>query len=160
MMVSMILLIASLVIYAREGRNGMANYQKSKEEVRPFLDNVNALILKGNRTQINCRPWKGNRVNKTLTYMAETGINQQDIEKVILELQVTNYSYTADDVNIHFPDEQFWIFGITRNMIDKDENLYIKLKIRQFENEFLLIMSFHPEMPKDTEQKLIFPYNE
>ncbi len=43
-MVSMILLIASLVIYAREGRNGMANYQKSKEEVRPFLDNVNALI--------------------------------------------------------------------------------------------------------------------
>ena len=43
-MVSMILLIASLVIYAREGRNGMANYQKSKEEVRHFLDNVNALI--------------------------------------------------------------------------------------------------------------------
>lgn len=138
----------------------MANYQKSKEEVRHFLDNVNALIRKGNRTQINCRPWKGNRVNKTLTYMAETGINQQDIEKVILELQVTNYSYTADDVNIHFPDEQFWIFGITRNMIDKDENLYIKLKIRQFEDEILLIMSFHPEMPKDTEQKLIFPYKE
>ena len=92
--------------------------------------------------------------------MAETGINQQDIEKVISELQVTNYSYTADDVNIHFPDEQFWIFGITRNMIDKDENLYIKLKIRQFGDEILLIMSFHPEMPKDTEQRLIFPYKE
>ena len=59
--------------------------------------------------------------------MAEAGINQQDIEKVILELQVTNYSYTADDVNIHFPDEQFWIFGITRNMIDKDENLTIMM---------------------------------
>lgn len=33
-------------------------------------------------------------------------------------------------------------------MIDKNENLYIKLKIRQFEDEFLLIMSFHLEILK------------
>jgi hypothetical protein len=137
----------------------MAEYQKDKEEVQKFLDCVKDIISKGTNVQLNNHPWHG-RVNKTLTYMAETGIGQQDMEKVICELQVSNYSYTADDYNKYFDGEQFWFFGIRKNIIDKDENLYIKLKIRTIEDKILLIMSFHPEAPDEKSKKLEFPYKE
>lgn len=137
----------------------MEIYQKEKGEVRGFLESVNDLIRKG-RVTINNRPWKGNRVNKTLAYMSETGLRQKDIEEIICELQVDDYSYTADDRNEYFKDEQFWIFGTTKNIIDQDTDLYIKLKIRRIGEEFLLIMSFHPERPRWDEQKLSFPYRE
>ena len=129
----------------------MAEYRKEKAEVERFLDNVKQLIKLGNNIQINCLPWRGNRVNKTLAYMAETGITQTDIEKVI---------YTADERNMNFRDEQVWIFGITKNVIDTDEDLYIKLKIRIMGEETLVILSFHPEEPGCEEQRLKFPYKE
>ncbi len=138
----------------------MAEYRKEKAEVERFLDNVKQLIKLGNNIQINCLPWRGNRVNKTLAYMAETGITQTDIEKVICDLQVCNYSYTADERNMNFRDEQVWIFGITKNVIDTDEDLYIKLKIRIMGEETLVILSFHPEEPGCEEQRLKFPYKE
>lgn len=68
----------------------MSRYKKDKKEVQEFLDNVKSIILSGSNIKINNLPWKGNKVNKTLGYMAETGISQQDIEKVICELQVSN----------------------------------------------------------------------
>ena len=138
----------------------MAEYQKEKAEVEDFLDNVKLLITNIGNVLINCLPWKGNRVNKTLSYMAETGITQADIEKVICDLQVCNYSYTADERNINFQDEQVWIFGITRNIVDKEEDLYIKLKVRSAKEETLVILSFHPEEPGCDEQRLRFPYRE
>ncbi len=128
----------------------MAKYQKAKEEVESFLNDVKSIISNGKNIAINNVPWSGNKVNKTLAYMAETQITQKDIEKVIYELQLSNYSYTADDKNVNYKDEQVWIFGITKTIIDKDEDLYIKLKIRIFQEEMLLIMSFHPEKPEDT----------
>lgn len=57
----------------------MAEYQKDKKEVQEFLSHAKDIILKGN-VQINNMPWKG-KVNKTLTYMSETGITQRDMEK-------------------------------------------------------------------------------
>lgn len=138
----------------------MAEYQKTEEEVQEFLNTVKSIILKGGKTKVNDKPWKGNKVNKTLAYMAETGITQKDMEKVICELKTSNYSYTADDRNANFKNEQMWFFGITKDMIDKDEDLYIKLKIRVIGEDFLLIMSFHPETLNDMNQKLTFPYRE
>lgn len=132
---------------------------KRKEEVRDFLKKVKKLIAEG-KVQINNLPWKGNRVNKTLAYMAETGIQKEAIEKVICELDITNYCYTDDDHNVHFKEEKVWIFGITKNMIDQSVDLYIKLKIRVVGDENLLIMSFHPEEPAYDKRKLEFPYKE
>lgn len=40
----------------------MAEYQKEKAEVEDFLDNVKLLITNNGNVQINCMPWKGNRV--------------------------------------------------------------------------------------------------
>lgn len=137
----------------------MAEYQNEKDEVRKFLENVKNLIRKG-RVTINNKPWKGNRVNKTLAYMAETGLRQKDIEEVICELQVADYCYTTDDRNDNFKGEKVWIFGTSKDMIDQDTDLYIKLKIRRIRDDFLLIMSFHPETPGGNEQKLNFPYRE
>ena len=116
-----------------------------KEEVKGFLNDVKSIILSGANTQINNKPWKGNKVNKTLDYMAKTGLTQKDIEQVICKLQVSNYSYTDDDVNTRFEGEQVWLFGINETIIDQDEDLYIKLKIRTINGKHLLIMSFHPE---------------
>ena len=91
--------------------------------------------------------------------MAETGITPDDIKQVVKELSVKNYCYTRDDTNIHFPNEQIWVFGITKRIIDQNENLYVKLKIRTFDEETLLILSFHPEQPEYPEDKLQFPYS-
>ncbi|MBU3876587.1 type II toxin-antitoxin system MqsR family toxin [Faecalicatena sp. AGMB00832] len=92
--------------------------------------------------------------------MAETGITKQDICRVVQELEVCNYCYTADDRNERFPNEQVWVFGITKKLIDKEESLYIKLKIRIIKEEILLIMSFHPENPGMESFKLKFPYKD
>ena len=138
----------------------MASYQKDKKKVQDFLEKVKKIILHRNNVLINAAPWKGNRVNKTLAYMAETGISQKDIEKVICELQIKHYSYTADDRNENFKDDQVWTFGMTKNVIDKDVDLYIKRKIRMIGEELLLIMSFHPENPGLNDHKLQFLYRE
>ncbi|MCM1039010.1 MAG: hypothetical protein NC314_03590 [Roseburia sp.] len=62
------------------------------------------------------------------------------------------------DKNPDFSGEYVWIFGITKNLIDQNEDFYIKLKIKQIEEEYLLIMSFHPERPGNPKDKLEFPY--
>ncbi len=138
----------------------MAEYQKQKEEVQMFLNHMKAILPRKGNISINIWPWKGNRVNKTQAYMAETGISLDDIIKVLYELQVCHYSYTADDRNINYKNEQVWIFGIRKNLVDEDVDIYIKLKIRKLDNDILLIMSFHPENPGCDEQRLKFPYRE
>lgn len=138
----------------------MAEYQMDKNEVHIFLDKVKSLASDKTKVFINTIPWKGNKVNKTLAYMAETGIGIEDIIKILYELQITNYSYTADDRNINFKDELVWIFGICKNIIDTDVDLYIKLKIKSTDKDTLLILSFHPEKPGCNGHKLVFPYAE
>lgn len=130
----------------------------TREEVQKFLDCMKSLLLKKDKVIINVRPWKGHRVNKTQAYMAETGIVLEDILNVLYELQVCNFSYTAEDRNVNFKGQRVWIFGLRKNMIDKDEDLYIKLKILTTDDDTLLIMSFHPESPGCDGQMLKFPF--
>lgn len=136
----------------------MAEYHRTQEEVQQFLNHMKSLIPKKDKVIINVRPWKGHRVNKTQAYMAETGIRLEDILNVLSELQVCHYSYTADDRNNNFKGQQVWIFGLRKNMIDRDEDLYIKLKILTTDDDTLLIMSFHPENPGCDGQMLKFPF--
>lgn len=138
----------------------MSEYQKTKTAVNQFLDRVKRLITYDGKITINNQPWANGRVNRTLKYMTETGITKQDICRVIKELEVCNYCYTADDRNERYPNEQVWVFGINKTMIDKEEALYIKLKVRIIKEELLLIMSFHPEDPGADGSKLKFPYRD
>ena len=133
-------------------------YLMPPDDVNLFLNTARSKLDSDDDWQINDQEWAGGKINKTRTYMAETGITSQDIKQVIKELSVANYSSTQDDTNIHFPGEKVWIFGITKNLIDHDEDLYIKLKLRKIDDEYLLIMSFHPEQPTIPEDKLEFPY--
>lgn len=127
------------------------------EEVAKFLEESRSLIDAG-RTRINNVAWADGKVNKTQKYMAESGIGRAVVREVVKELNVTNYCITKEDKNPHFPNEVVWEFGITKNLVDKVENLYIKLKIRELKGGYLLIMSFHPEQPERPEDKLKFPY--
>lgn len=136
----------------------MARHINTIPEVCRFLEKAKELSSDSCRTSINSGTWAGGRVNKTQRYMAETGITGADMRAVVQRLQVCNYSVTVDDVNPNFAGETAWIFGITERMIDRDENLYIKLKIRKFKDEILLILSFHPELPEREEDRLTFPY--
>lgn len=128
-------------------------------QVKQFLEIIHELLKAEDTWEINSKPWANGRVNKTRAYMAETGIGANVIKETVKELKVNHYSYTEDDYNRNFSNEQVWIFGITKNLIDQDEKLYVKLKVRQFENgKYLLIMSFHPECPRDIQDELKFPY--
>jgi hypothetical protein len=131
---------------------------KSKEEVNTFLDQAKACLDDESLWEINKETWTGVRVNKTQAFLAEKNLHDDDVAEVLKELQVSNYSYTVDDRNTNFPNETFWIFGMTRSIIDSEVKLYIKLKIRKFEDEFLLVMSFHPEQPFGPDNELTFPY--
>ena len=99
-------------------------------------------------------------MNKTREYMAETGIKKLDIMKVIKELRVCNYSYTTLDRNENFAGDQIWIFGTKFRPVDETHDIYIKLKIQELGEEYLRILSFHPESPTQTEGKLTFPYKD
>lgn len=133
-------------------------HTKSEEEVNAFLNQAKKCLSDDSLWKINDATWADGRVNKTQTFMAEKNLHDDDVAEVIRELQVANYCYTSDDRNVNFPNESFWLFGITRLIIDSEEKLYIKLKIRKFEEDFLLVMSFHPEQPTSSDNELTFPY--
>ena len=135
------------------------NFLIAPETVHDFLAKTRKILENDEDWHVNTKEWAG-KINKTRRFMAETGITRNDIKQVILELFVKNYCYTSEDKNDNFPNEQFSIFGITKNFIDEDIDLYIKLKIRKIQDEYLLIMSFHPEQPGRLEDKLQFPYKE
>lgn len=131
---------------------------KSREEVNAFLNQAKACLLDDSLWKINDETWAGGRVNKTQAFMAEKNIQDDDVAEILKELQVSNYCYTSNDRNSNFPNETFWFFGITRLVIDSEEKLYIKLKIRKIQENFLLVMSFHPEQPISSDNDLTFPY--
>ncbi|MBR3771376.1 MAG: type II toxin-antitoxin system MqsR family toxin [Clostridium sp.] len=126
-------------------------------EVQQFLNSVKNIIKNESNVMINNKPWNG-KENKTRTYMAETGIKKADILRIVSMLEVENYCETRDDRNARFQGETVWIFGIREEIVDVEEDLYIKLKIRCLEDQLLLVMSFHPELPHSQEEKLTFPY--
>lgn len=127
--------------------------------VQDFLTQVKSLLYEKGRCSINNSPWVG-KANKTQIYMAEMGISMEDIKAVIGELKVRNYSATKDDRNSNFQGECVWEFGIRKKLVEVEEDLYIKLKIRKIEEDYLLIMSFHPEQPFREADKLQFPYKD
>lgn len=131
----------------------------SREEVDAFLGCVRDCLNDDSRWMINNHSWAGGRVNKTQLFMAEKNISDEDVAEVVRELEISNYCYTDDDGNSNFPNETFWFFGITKEIIDSEIKLYVKLKIRRIdEDELLLIMSFHPEQPYEEKDILKFPY--
>ena len=135
------------------------NIFMSPADVNQFLNIAQKCLDIEDNWQINNQPWANGKPNKTRNYMSSTGIKPEDIKQVIKELSVKNYCYTRNDSNIRFPNEQVWIFGITKNLIDQPENFYVKLKLRTLATRLLLILSFHPEQPERPEDKLQFPYS-
>lgn len=131
---------------------------KSKDEVNTFLIRAKECLEDESSWKVNNTSWANGKVNKTQAFMAEKNLHDDDVAEVIRELQIANYCYTADDRNVNFPNEMFWFFGITKMLIDSEEKLYVKLKIRKFENDFLLVMSFHPEQSTGLDNELTFPY--
>ena len=90
--------------------------------------------------------------------MTEKNLKKQDVKPIIEELTLENYCATKLDTNANFKGEKIWEFGITKTLVDETEDLYIKLKIRKFDDDYLLVMSFHPEEPDKPDKKLQFPY--
>ena len=131
---------------------------RPKDEVIKFLEQAKNCLIEETTWTINNETWANGRVNKTQAFMAERNLKDEDVADVIKELQVSNYCYTVEDRNANYPNEFFWIFGITMVIVDSEEDLYIKLKIRKFEEDYLLVMSFHPEQTTSSEDALTFPY--
>lgn len=130
---------------------------ETQDKVEAFLEQVKEILKDDENWNINAEPWVG-KVNKTLRYMTEKNLKKKDIKPIIEELALENYCDTKPDINVNFKGEYIWEFGIAKTLVDERENLYIKLKIRKFDDDILLVMSFHPEEPDKPEKKLQFPY--
>ena len=99
---------------------------RPKTEVIIFLEQAKNCLTEESSWMINNKTWANGRVNKTQTFMAEKNLKDEDVADVIKELQVSNYCYTVEDRNANYPNEFFWIFGITMVIVDSEEDLYIK----------------------------------
>lgn len=131
--------------------------QETPEKVEVFLEQVKKILSDDANWTINDGAWFG-KVNKTFRYMTEKNLKKQDVKPIIEELTLENYCATKLDTNANFKGEKIWEFGITKTLVDETEDLYIKLKIRKFDDDYLLVMSFHPEEPDKPDKKLQFPY--
>lgn len=132
--------------------------QETPDKVEEFLEQVREILKDEDKWTINDEPWAARKVNKTLRYMTEKNLKAKDIKPIIEALTLENYCATKPDTNMNFKGEWIWEFGITKMLVDDVEDLYIKLKIRKFGDDCLLVMSFHPEEPDRPEKKLQFPY--
>lgn len=113
------------------GAEGEKLLVKNVEDVEDFLKKVKMLVNDKDKARVNDASWADGKVNKTLQYKTEKGITNDVIRSVVAELNVEHYSSTQKDINKYFPNEEVWIFGITKNLVDEDENFYIKLKIKK-----------------------------
>lgn len=136
----------------------MARIPKSLCEVEEFLLRMNEILKKEKNVKINNAEWADGRVNKTRLYMAEKNIKKDDITQVLQKLQAENYSYTEADRNENFKGQDVWIFGIKEHMVDEMENIYIKLKKITIKEDYIVVVSFHPEKPPNKGDELTFPY--
>lgn len=136
----------------------MADILKTPCEVEEFLEQVKEILTREECVIINDDEWADGRENKTRMYMTEKNLKRTDIIRVLQELQVKNYAYTGEDRNKNFSGQEVWLFGIRKCMVDEIDELYIKLKKVTIDEDYLKVMSFHPEKPLKTGDKLTFPY--
>lgn len=137
----------------------MATIPKSPRQVEEFLERVKEVLKKEDCVIINDDEWADGRENKTRTYMTEKNLKRLDVIRVLQKLQVRNYAYTEEDRNRNFAKQEVWFFGINEYMVDEVDELYVKFKMITLDEEYIKVMSFHPERPSKAEEKLNFPYD-
>ena len=136
----------------------MAIIQKTPCQVEEFLKQVNKILRDEECIIVNDEEWADGRENKTRNYMTEKNLKRIDVIQVLQKLQVDNYAYTEEDRNKNFEGQEVWIFGRTEYIVDEREKLYIKLKKLTLNEEYIKVMSFHPENPPNKNAELTFPY--
>lgn len=143
----------------KKGGRTMATIPKSPRQVEEFLERVKEVLKKEDCVIINDDEWADGRENKTRTYMTEKNLKRLDVIRVLQKLQVRNYAYTEEDRNRNFAKQEVWFFGINEYMVDEVDELYVKFKMITLDEEYIKVMSFHPERPSKAEEKLNFPYD-
>ena len=86
--------------------------------------------------------------------MTEKNISTKDISEALLELEVGDFCYVEDDRNSFFRGE-FWFFTRDYCLVDKVESMYIKIKLFDYEDKKVLVMSFHPQQPANDKDYLV-----
>lgn len=144
----------------KKGETAMAIILKTPCQVEEFLKQVNEVLKDEECVIINNGEWADGRENKTRNYMTEKHLKRIDVIQVLQKLQVDNYAYTQEDRNKNFEGQEVWIFGRTEYIVDEMEKLYIKLKKITLDEDYIKVMSFHPEKPPKKDDELTFPYQE
>ena len=91
------------------------------------------------------------KLDKTKNFMEKYRLTHKDVVDNILQLDISNYSYTDEDDRSGFLGN-VWIFGqiLLYPLVDRNLVIYIKLKYR----EQVVCLSFH-----EAEYDMKFPYN-
>lgn len=120
---------------------------QSEAEVETFLKCLHSKIQESPESVIIIK--RTSSEDKTFNFMVEYGLTHEYICQRILDLNVTNYSYTDKEKNTNFSGD-ILVFG--QMFLDKGPvlEIYIKLKL----NERVICLSFHPK-----EFDLNYPYN-
>lgn len=113
-------------------------YKESITAVQSFLKELNR-ILSDPTSKLEIQPREDKAWEYTTTYCLQTlGLDTDDIKSIVLKLTEKNYIETCDDER-NKKANRYYVFGIN---IDKRE-IYIKVKIKSYDNKIVLCMSFH-----------------
>lgn len=122
---------------------------KSEEDVKKFIENLHKIISSSYRNLTIIRRTLSE--DKTYNFMVEYGITSDMICEQLLQLDITNYSYTDKERDKTRQPENVWIFGQILQVDDSKViiEVYIKLKLRNN----VICLSFHPK-----EDEIQYPY--
>ncbi len=138
----------------------MARIPKISCQVEEFLEQAKEIMKNEECVIINNEEWADGRENKTRTFMTEKNLKRKDVVSVLNKLDVKNYAYTEEDRNRNFTKQEVWFFGIHEYIVDEYVDLYVKVKKLTLDEDYIKVMSFHPERPSRAEEKLTFPYQD
>lgn len=118
----------------------------TKTEINQFINKCFILIKQGKRDYLVSS-------KKNFNFQVKYGI--QDIWKIVFLISTQNFCYSADDykkTKSGIKNERVYIFKVPYILQDRNDFIYLKLKIRRNKNdEDVFVLSLHePEKPLKT----------
>jgi len=120
----------------------------SKDAITQLLENIHERLRSDSDNLVIVK--KTSTFDKTTAFMIKVGLSHQSVCDELLKLDVTNYSYTANDYDPAFGGDVY-ICGQTMGppIVASLIIVYIKIKVRGK----VVCLSFH-----EAEERLNYPY--
>lgn len=113
----------------------------TKSDVEQYLSDVFAAVNVG-RYQISSR-------QKNQDIYMDYVFTEEDAKKVILSLNVYDFSHAVQNDHPQHPEEILYIFGKDINLMprygDSEEKVALYIKFNKLTNQYVIVISFHKQ---------------